>query len=80
MPASSTSAHILVPQEGAVTMLFTTALREEALLGVKPIGLSLPRASEGHVTLHGPNLSKNKKIRKNKTDSPQTFEHLDPGT
>lgn len=71
MPSSSTSAHILVTQEGAVTMLFTAALREEALLGVKPIALSLPRASEGHVTLHGPNLPKNKKIRGSKTESPQ---------
>lgn len=71
MPSSSTAARMLVTQEGAVTMLFTAALREEALLGVKPIGLSLPRASEGHVTLHGPHLPKNKKITRNKTDSPQ---------
>lgn len=35
-----------------------------ALLGVKRVGLSLPRASEGHRAPHGANLPENKKIRR----------------
>lgn len=51
-------------------MLFTAVLREEALVGVTLVGLSLPRASEGHLALPGANLSKYKEIRI-ETDSPQ---------
>lgn len=70
MLSSNTSEHILVTQKGAVTTLFAAALREEALLGVKAIGLSLPTAPKCHAALRRANVAKSKRIRRNKTDSP----------
>lgn len=70
---SGPSEHMLITQsrKGHVTTLLTAALREEALLGVKPVGLNLPRA-EGHLAPHRANLPRNKEIR-TKRSSPHSF-------